>query len=51
MPYILLIAMTLVFHPFADDPIKPIQVVSPKDDGIVATGINGHGDLIYFEWT
>ena len=33
-----------------DEPARTYEVVSPKDDGIVATGINGRGDVIGFEW-
>jgi probable HAF family extracellular repeat protein len=34
----------------ADEPIRKYQIVSPKDDGIIATGLNSRGDLIGFEW-
>ncbi len=35
----------------ADEPAgKKYEVVTPKDDGIIATGINGRGDVIGFEW-
>jgi probable HAF family extracellular repeat protein len=34
----------------ADEPIRKYQLVSPKDDGIIATGLNRRGDLIGFEW-
>jgi probable HAF family extracellular repeat protein len=34
----------------ADGPAKKLQVVSPKDVGIIATGINGRGEVIGFEW-
>src|SRR3954447_2839394 len=34
----------------ADEPVKKYQVVSPRDDGIIATGINGRGDIVGFEW-
>ena len=34
----------------ADEPVKKYQVVTPKDDGIIATGINNRGDIVGFEW-
>ena len=33
-----------------DDPPRRCEVVTPRDDGIIATGINGRGDVIGFEW-
>jgi uncharacterized membrane protein len=32
------------------EPAKKFRLVSPKDDGIMATGLNGQGDLVGFEW-
>jgi uncharacterized membrane protein len=40
----------LVAMAYADEPAVTYKVVSPRDDGIVATGLNGRGDLIGFEW-
>jgi uncharacterized membrane protein len=34
----------------ADEPVKKYDVVSPKDDGIIATGINNGGAIVGFEW-
>jgi uncharacterized membrane protein len=34
----------------ADEPTKKYQLVTPKDIGIIATGINGRGDIVGFEW-
>src|SRR5262245_31449723 len=34
----------------ADEPPRRFSVVTPKDNGINATGINGLGDIIGFEW-
>ena len=34
----------------ADEPARKYQVVTPKDDGIVATGINNGGAVVGFEW-
>jgi len=33
-----------------DEPKKKYQIVSPRDVGINATGINGRGDIVGFEW-
>jgi uncharacterized membrane protein len=33
-----------------DEPRKKYQIVSPRDVGINATGINGRGDIVGFEW-
>jgi uncharacterized membrane protein len=35
---------------WADGPVDRFEVVTPKLDGINAVGINGHGDIIGFEW-
>lgn len=32
------------------EPEAKVQVVTPKDDGIIATGINSAGDIVGFEW-
>src|SRR5580692_2328581 len=34
----------------ADEPAKKYQVLSPKDNGIIATGINNRGAIVGFEW-
>jgi uncharacterized membrane protein len=34
----------------ADEPTPGFSIVTPKDDGIVATDINGRGEIIGFEW-
>lgn len=34
----------------ATEPGKAFQVVATKDDGIIATGINAHGEIVGFEW-
>src|SRR5688572_26501283 len=34
----------------ADEPAKTYRVVAPKGDGIIATGINGRGDIVGLEW-
>jgi uncharacterized membrane protein len=33
-----------------DEPGGKLQVVTPRGDGIVATGINGRGDIVGFQW-
>ena len=39
-------ALSLSAVAAADEPIRKYQLVSPKDDGIIATGLNSRGDLI-----
>jgi uncharacterized membrane protein len=34
----------------ADGPAKKYRVVTPKDDGIIAAGINGTGEIVGCEW-
>jgi uncharacterized membrane protein len=34
----------------ADEPVGKLQVVTPRDDEIIATGINGRGDIVGFQW-
>ena len=34
----------------ADEPGKKYAVITPKNNGIVATGINGRGEIVGFEW-
>jgi uncharacterized membrane protein len=34
----------------ADEPARKYQVVTPRDDGIIATAINGRGAIVGFEW-
>ncbi|WP_406699637.1 HAF repeat-containing protein [Singulisphaera sp. Ch08] len=34
----------------ADEPAKPYQIITIKDDGIIATGINARGEVVGFEW-
>jgi hypothetical protein len=43
-------AVCLVSYARADEPARKYQVVTPRDEGIIATGINGRGDVIGFEW-
>ena len=38
------------WHARGDEPNKKYQVVSPKETGIIATGINERGDVVGFEW-
>ena len=35
---------------WGDEPTNRFQVVTPKNDGINAVAINGHGDIVGFEW-
>ncbi|MHC5540354.1 HAF repeat-containing protein, partial [Singulisphaera rosea] len=54
MQRVLLLTTAALMAPLAsaDEPTKghPIRIVSPKDNGISATGINELGDIIGFEW-
>jgi uncharacterized membrane protein len=50
LPLWSLVALILPRLAGADEPIKKYQVISPKDDGIIATGINGRGEIVGFEW-
>jgi uncharacterized membrane protein len=43
-------AVSLAAGSFADEPTATLQVVTPRDDGIIATDINERGDVIGFEW-
>ena len=43
-------ALALQTDVVADEPVTKYRLVTPKDDGIIATGLNGRGDLVGFEW-
>ena len=47
---IVIAAFALQTAVVADEPVKKYRLVTPKDDGIIATGLNGRGDLVGFEW-
>lgn len=47
---LLLSVLTVPGAADSQDPPRKYQVVSPKDDGIIATGINAAGDVVGFEW-
>ncbi len=51
-PLALLLAAALMPNAIAtaDEPIGRLQVVSPKKIDIIATAINGRGDIVGFEW-
>jgi uncharacterized membrane protein len=34
----------------ADEPLTRYRLVTSRDDGVIATGLNGRGDLVGFEW-
>jgi uncharacterized membrane protein len=42
--------LNLAASPEGDEPAAAIRVVTPRDDGIVATGINGLGEVVGFHW-
>jgi uncharacterized membrane protein len=52
MKHVLLVMAVIAFSTelFADEPPKKYQLVTPKDVGIIATGINSRGDIVGFEW-
>lgn len=33
------------------EPVRKYEIVTPKAEGIIATGINGRGEIIGFEWS
>jgi uncharacterized membrane protein len=43
-------AFALQTDVLADEPVKKYRLVTPKEDGIVATALNGRGDLVGFQW-
>jgi uncharacterized membrane protein len=46
----LLAALCVCRQAHPEDLAKPYQVVTPRDDGIIATGISGRGDVVGFHW-
>lgn len=48
--WILLAALAPGVAAADDPPRKKYEVISPKPDGIIATGINGKGEIVGFEW-
>src|SRR6266852_9865532 len=50
VPFLLSAALGLSSFAVAGEPATKYQVVTPKDDGIIATGINGRGEVVGFEW-
>jgi uncharacterized membrane protein len=50
LPFALSAALGMIAIAAADEPAKKYQVVTPKGDGIIATGINGRGEIVGFEW-
>ena len=45
-----LLAVTAAAAPVRAEDRSPYRLVTPKSEGIIATGLNGKGDLIGFEW-
>jgi uncharacterized membrane protein len=48
-----LLAVAMVYpaaNTLADEPTSGFSIVTPKADGIVATDINGRGEVVGFEW-
>ncbi len=44
------LALATTASALAADGPSPYRVVTPRDEGIIATGLNAKGDLIGFEW-
>ncbi|MGE3822560.1 MAG: HAF repeat-containing protein, partial [Isosphaeraceae bacterium] len=49
-PWFLASALVFAQSASADEPVGPLRVVTPKGVGIIATALNGRGDLVGFEW-
>jgi uncharacterized membrane protein len=47
---LVVISLSLCAESKANEPAKKYQVITPKNNGIVATGINGRGEIVGFEW-
>jgi uncharacterized membrane protein len=47
---IALVAWLLCGQLVAGDHTAKLEIVSPKDDGIIAMGLNGKGEIVGFEW-
>ncbi len=47
---IALATLTLSLQSQGEEPKKKYQVVSPREVGVIATGINRRGDIVGFEW-
>lgn len=50
IPRLLSTAVGLIAIAAAAEPAHRYQVVTPKDNDIIATGINGRGEIVGFEW-
>ncbi len=53
MRYVWLLAIAVInlaVNTLADEPNPRFLIVTPKDDGIIATDINERGEVIGFEW-
>jgi hypothetical protein len=48
---IVMAALFLQSNGVADEPVSKYRLIAPKDDGIMATGLNDRGDLVGFQWT
>jgi hypothetical protein len=44
------VAWVLACQGHCDEPKTKLEIVTPRPEGIVATGINGRGDIVGFEW-
>ena len=46
---LVLAAFSLQTIVVADEPVTRYRLVTPRDDGVIATGLNSQGDLVGFE--
>jgi hypothetical protein len=47
---LVLAAFALQAVAVADEPVTRYRLVTSRDDGVIATGLNSRGDLVGFEW-
>lgn len=47
---IVMAVLALQADAIGDEPVTKYRLVTPKDDGIEATALNGRGDMVGFEW-
>jgi uncharacterized membrane protein len=48
--WMIMATLALQATALADEPVTKYRLVAPKDDEIMATGINNRGDVIGFQW-
>src|SRR6202020_2298944 len=48
--WMIMATLALQAAALADEPVSKYRLVAPKDDEIMATGINNRGDVTGFQW-